>query len=133
MAELFLKLEDSSTEEENPFSNGRRITLKAARELINRHQQDTHKGEGEKLHSLFIKKTLLKELIEDENCAYVRLFVGKKASISTLHTIVIVGADKNGQNLIADSSDLETTAHNKIYDDLGHCPSNCHGNGGRTL
>ena len=112
--------------EQNPDDEGKQIDLDLAVRMINEYQKDI---EDTDLRSLLINADLLRDLVANPSCKHVRFFFAKrfeedKHSISPDHTLVIVGVDKKGSNMIEKSKG----GTYQIYEDLGTCPGgrNCH-------
>ncbi len=123
------------------LNKGRSISLQEARNLIKHYQSGVPEDH---IKSLYIDADFFRELLLNKNCEYIRFFFGKRGYkndksqnsdllIDTDHTIVVVGVDKNGKNMISQSRIDDANAKGEIYDDMGICPSDCHGGDGENL
>ncbi|MXV49813.1 hypothetical protein GS399_02440 [Pedobacter sp. HMF7647] len=97
---------------------GKKITLDEAKKLIKNYQGDNTK---DKLLSLTIDADMIRAVIDQKDCQYVRFYIAKNTAevaetFDPTHTLVIIGADGEEKSI---------TESGEIYEDLGACPPIC--------
>jgi len=110
---------------ENVFqkSESHQISLELANEYFNNYlNASTHKGEPQDdiLKWLQIDIKAINGILNQKiKPSAIRIYFGKKRnkpSMATDHTLILVGVDENGENILGDG---------QIWDDATPCPTNC--------
>lgn len=101
-------------------SDGGLISYSDAKNMIDEYQKGIDPNKDIKYFR--IKAEYLRHLTQSNDCEYVSMYFAKhinpEKSVKIGHTLVLVGVDKNGDNLLV----KKDTKSNVIYEHIRSCP-----------
>jgi hypothetical protein len=98
--------------------NGSKISKDKARKWVKKYNQK-HEKDPNFLSSILFDKSLVLDLLNEPNCAGLRIY-NAEADDDRLH-FVLVGVDANGNNLLP-AEEATTSGSYSLLDDGQRCP-----------
>ena len=105
------------------YQAGKKMKLSVASKMVESYADGSRTND---LRSVTMSASLIRNIIDQPNCEFVRVFFAlehnarpKNIGVSPGHALVFVGTDAHGKNIINGENNTE------VYEDGVMCPPDC--------